>query len=104
MNRRQRRKHRIGEFQELGFDLTFETPTAWTDAQELTFWHALIDEAEKRDLSIGGNSGEPWELFITAAGHASVAPEERQGLVDWLTARDGVTGLEAGPLEDAWTD
>lgn len=104
MNRRQRRKHRIGEFQELGFDLQFTTPAAWTDDQELTFWHALIDEAERRGLSIGGNSGEPWELFITGADHASVTPDERQGLIDWLTARDGVAAVEAGPLEDAWTD
>ena len=59
MNRRQRRKHRTGEFQELGFDLQFTTPAAWSDEQQLVFWNALIDEVEKRGMSIGGNSGEP---------------------------------------------
>lgn len=104
MNRRQRRKHRTGEFQELGFALQFSTPAGWSDEQQLGFWNALIDEVEKRGLSVGGSSGETWDVFVTAASHASVTPEERQALVDWLSARDGVTSLEAGPLEDAWTD
>lgn len=104
MNRRQRRKHRTGEFQELGFDLQFKTPAAWTDEQQLAFWNALIDEVEKRGMSIGGSSGEPWEVFVTGADHASVSPDERQAIIDWLGARQGVTELEAGPLEDAWTD
>ncbi|MEQ1731030.1 MAG: YggL family protein [Vicinamibacterales bacterium] len=104
MNRRQRRKHRTGEFQELGFDLQFTTPAAWSDEQQLAFWNALIDEVEKRGMSIGGSSGEPWEVFVTGVDHASVTPVERQAIVDWLTAREGVANLEAGPLEDAWTD
>ncbi len=104
MNRRQRRKHRTGEFQELGFDLQFKTPAAWTDEQQLAFWHAMIDEVEKRGLSIGGSSGEVWDVFVTAADHASVAADERQAIIDWLSARDGVSDVEAGPLEDAWTD
>ncbi len=104
MNRRQRRKHRTGEFQELGFDLKFSTPAAWTDAQQLAFWNAMIDEVEKRGLSVGGSSGETWDVFVTAASHASVTPDERQAISDWLTSREGVTNLQVGPLEDAWTD
>lgn len=104
MNRRQRRKHRTGEFQELGFDLQFSTPASWNDDQQLAFWNAMIDEVEKRGLSVGGSSGETWEVFVTATSHASVTPDERQAIIDWLAAREDVTNLEAGPLEDAWTD
>ena len=104
MNRRQRRKHCTGEFQELGFDLQFATPATWTDDQQVAFWNAMIDEVEKRGLSVGGSSGELWDVFVTAANHASVTPDERQAIIDWLTAREGVADLQAGPLEDAWTD
>jgi len=105
MNKRQRKKHRIGEFQELGFELTFQTPEGWTDAQQAAFWAALIAQAESGGLSLGGSSGASWTLFATGAGHrASATAEQRDALVAWLASQPGVDALQAGPLEDAWVD
>lgn len=104
MNKRQRKKHRLGEFQELGFELRFCLPTDWSDAQEFAFWDSAIAEIERLELSVGGGAGACWEVYVTALlARGTVTPAQRQALVDWL-ATQPVTGVYAGPLEDAWHD
>ncbi|HSU17375.1 YggL family protein [Longimicrobium sp.] len=103
MNKRQRKKHRLGEFQELGFELRFCTPADWSEAQQLDFWDAAITRIEALGLSVGGGTGTCWDVYVMAfQERRTVTPALRQALVDWLAAQPAVSGLRAGPLEDAW--
>lgn len=103
MNKRQRKKHRLGEFQELGFELRFCTPATWSDAEQGTFWDACIGEVEALGLSVGGGVGTCWEVYVTGLKpRASVTPEQRSALMAWLTAHPAVSEVRAGALEDAW--
>jgi hypothetical protein len=103
MNKRQREKHRLGEFQELGFELRFCTPAGWPDAQQLDFWDAAITQVEALGLSVGGGTGTCWDVYVTSlADRGTVTPAQRQALVDWLAAQPAVSELRASPLEDAW--
>ena len=102
MNKRQRKKHHLGEFQALGFELAFCTPVDWTDVQQLDFWNAAITQIEALGLSVGGGTGRYWDVYVTSPARGTVTPSQRQGLVDWLAAHPAVYDLRAGALEDAW--
>jgi hypothetical protein len=103
MNKRQRKKHRLGEFQELGFELRFCTPEGWTDDQQLDFWDAAIAQIEALGLSVGGGTGTCWDVYVSSLSErGTVSPAQRLALVDWLVAQPGVSDVRAGALEDAW--
>ena len=103
MNKRQRKKHRLGEYQELGFELRFCTPADWSGSQQLDFWDAAIRQIEALGLSVGGGTGTCWGVYVTTlAARGTVTSAQRQALADWLAAHPAVTDLRAGPLEDAW--
>jgi len=103
MNKRQRKKHRRGEFRELGFELRFCTPEAWSEDEQEAFWVECIRHVEALGLAVGGGSGVCWDVFVTGLrGRDSVSPAQRQALLDWLAAHPGVSKIWAGRLEDAW--
>lgn len=103
MNKRQRKKHHLGEFQELGFELRFCTIASWTDAEQLCFWDECIGRVEALGLSVGGETGTRWGVFVSGlAARTGVTAAQRQALLDWLTVHPAVSDVRAGPLEDAW--
>ncbi|AHG92877.1 protein of unknown function DUF469 (plasmid) [Gemmatirosa kalamazoonensis] len=105
MNKRQRKKYRLGEFQELGFELGFCTPADWSDDEQLDFWDAAIAQIEALGLAIGGGTGTCWDVYVSSlAERGTVSPAQRDALLDWLAAQPGVSDVRAGPLEDAWHD
>jgi uncharacterized protein len=103
MNRRQRKKQRLGEFQELGFSLAFALPERWTEDQQLAFWDRAIEQIESLGLMIGGGVGPSWDVVVAASEHRhSVTAAQRQALVDFLAADPDVAELRAGALVDVW--
>lgn len=103
MNKRQRKKHHLGEFQELGFALRFCTPGSWSDDEQGAFWRECISRVEALGLAVGGGSGECWDVFVTGLrGRDSVTSAQRQALLDWLAAHPHVSEIRGGELEDAW--
>lgn len=102
MNKRQRKKHRRGEFQELGFALQFRTPDDWPDAQQHDFWVQCIGQIEALGLVVGGGTGVCWNVFVTGRPRHSVTVAQRQALLDWLKAHWATSDVHAGPLQDAW--
>lgn len=103
MNKRQRKKHHLGEFQELGFKLRFRTPADWSEGQQFEFLDAAIAQIEALGLSVGGGTGTCWDVYVSAfAERGTVTAAHRQALVDWLASHPAVSELEPGPLEDAW--
>ena len=105
MNRRQRKKHRLGEFRELGFHLQFRTPAEWSAVERDAFLDAALAEVERLGLEIGGGAGEIWDVYVGGAGRrATVTSSQRAALLGWLAATDGVSDMQAGPLMDVWYD
>ena len=93
--RRLRKKLRIGEFREFGFELAMQLVPNADDE----FWDDFIVECiERRGLSFGGaDTG-----YLTRAGRGSVSPDDRLEVGEWLAQRVDVSAYELGPLEDVW--
>lgn len=105
LNRRQRKKLRVGEFQELAFELELVFKTPLDDAAYESFIYAFIDEAEARGLLLGAFGGKlPIARTdgLVSAQHGSVGAEDRTALVAWLEARPEVAQATAGELRDGW--
>ena len=96
--RRLRKKLRVDEFQEFGFDVNFEFTQALAVAQSNAFWDALIAQIEANGLLYGGNES----AFVCFDGRGSATEEDRRMLNSWLSSRSEVSSVVIGPLVDAW--
>ena len=101
MRKRLRKKHRVREYQELGFELAFRLPASLSDAQVMEFWDRFIDEVEARGLLCGGASGHEWDLFVTREGRESATDVDRDQLRRWLEADALVSEIRVSELVDA---
>lgn len=99
MKKRLRKKRRLGEFQELGFEVTFECDEAHTE--ELL--GAFIDGAiEANGLVAGGGGAELLDFFVTSARRRGSANEtQREVVASWMPADPRVLKSAVGPLWDA---
>jgi uncharacterized protein YggL (DUF469 family) len=97
--RRLRKKLRVGEFQELGFDVSFKLRDGLDENQMTNFWDAFILQAiEQNGLAFGGGTNG----FVCAWGRGSTRESHRELVRGWLTARPEVESVHIGPLTDAW--
>lgn len=100
-SRRLRKKLRVGEFQEFGFEYELTWPSRLSvEEQERFIDQLLADVVEPRGLSVGGgmNAG-----FISAR-RGSPSEQDRAAFEAWLRRWPGVLAVEVGPLRDAWYD
>ena len=90
MNKRQRKKHRIGEFDLVGFDLQLEMPKNChpvANGENLLYddfidrWFEFI---EGLGICCGGGIGSHWELFVNRMADTPITEEERLKVVEWL--------------------
>lgn len=103
MKKRLRKKLRLGEFSELGFELRLRLREGLSESDGETAIDDFIREAvESRDLAVGGGYGEVWNFFVTRTLPGSVGADERAAVLGWLQADDRFTNVEASPLLDAW--
>lgn len=109
MKKRLRKKFNLGEFRELGFDLTFSMRDGielGADGINPTFFDRFTDFIEARDCGFGGGCGRKWNGFVMYIGRAmcgSVSAANRDDIRAYLihdpdVLRDTVA---AGPLRDA---
>lgn len=98
-NRRQRKKHYAGEFQELGFTLRLTFPQVQDAVQQDAWFDVFIGEIERLGLAYGGGAKEG---YVCAYGRGTVTPAQRDNLLGWLRQRAEVASVYAGPLQDAW--
>ena len=106
LNRRQRKKLRVGEFQEFIFqlDATFKS------AMDATAYEAFIDAftglADAKGLSVWGMGGRlpitQTCAWIQKSGRGSPAQADRDALVTWLLERPDVATAVAGDFVDGW--
>ncbi len=96
---RLRKKLRIGEFREDGFEVHFKFKADLTNDEQIDALMSFITEAieSRRLLFGGGESG-----FVTKAGRGSTTEDDRDAVHAWLRSCPSVVDVRLGPNEDAW--
>lgn len=103
MNKRIRKKHRIGEFQELGFELAFRFAETMDPATADAVIEQFLAEAiAANDLAFFGSGLHSVDGTAISALRGSVSPAQRDTVDAWLAARSEVESHTVGPLSDAW--
>lgn len=103
MKKRLRKKLRLGEFQELGFEVGFRLPGTLDEAQGLQFWDEFIGQAiESAGLMCGGGCGQEWGIFVVRPGRRSATEDDQRHVRAWLERHPLVSDIRVGPLVDAW--
>lgn len=106
LNRRQRKKLHVGEFQELVFDVRMAFRQPLDEATHSTLLDAFIAMIETRGLIVGGLGGRlpltRTDGVIAARGRGSPTEADRQAVLDWLTKRPEVERAVAGEFVDGW--
>jgi hypothetical protein len=104
MNKRLRKKKRVREFKELGFELLGDLRPGISNDDIEAFVDRLIDIVAKRKLAFGGGAGRDDKLdgFVTRIGRGSATEDDRAALAAFFTGDDAVVRHEVGPLRDAW--
>jgi uncharacterized protein len=104
MRRRLRKKLRLAEFKQMGFEVKYR-PQAGLAASAL---EALLDRfilqaIEANDLSCGGGGGpEEWDFIVCANGRRSSTDADRQRVREWLERQPEVISVVVGHLQDVW--
>lgn len=98
-SRRLRKKLRIAEFQELGFECSVVWAQVPPTIQQDEFLDRFVEEVvEARDLLVGGGYNEGTIVSTTK----SLTDLDREAVQSWLRAFPGVVDVQVGPLVDAW--
>ncbi len=101
-SRRLRKKLRVDEFQELGFDVswTFNESVSESDID------AIVDQfieqvIEPRKLGFHGGGHKEWEGIIATQTIGKCTEEDRTAVTDFW-AKQNVTNVEVTDLYDIW--
>ena len=99
-SRRQRKKMRVGEFQEFGFEYELKVGQALAPEQE----EALMDRFVRELLVPRNLAAAGWvrEGFVTAFARGSATEDDRQAKQAWLAAQPEVAEATVSALKDAW--
>ena len=99
-SRRLRKKLRLGEFQQLGFEISITLiPDLGIVDLERFLDDFILDAIERSGLVFGGGTGCG---FITTWKRVSASEAHRTIVEKWLSRRQEVTSVTLGPLVDAW--
>jgi uncharacterized protein YggL (DUF469 family) len=102
MRKRLRRKLRLAEFVELGFEATFRLPWVEDDSRLETFWDEFIRHIEARGLYCAGACGQRWNVVIYRGSSRAATEEDRTDITEWLETHGDVSDIHVGPLFDTW--
>jgi uncharacterized protein YggL (DUF469 family) len=103
MRKRLRKKRRLGECRQFGFEVDFRLTESMPGDKLDEFWERVLgDLIEQRRLSCGGACGRAWSIFVTPAGRRSATDEDRTIVESWLGDEPQVVDVRVGPLVDAW--
>ena len=102
MKRRMRKKLKVDEFQELGFEIDFALAPEVSEDDLNALLDRFIEEAlVANELVFCGGFGSTGRGFVSA-WVGSVGEAERTKVGDWLEAAPEFTDVSVGPLIDAW--
>lgn len=99
-SRRLRKKLRLGDFQQLGFEVSITLkPNLGVDDLDRFLDEFILDAIEKNDLAFGGGTDCG---FVTTWKRGSASEAHRTIVENWLNRRQDVVSVTLGPLVDAW--
>ena len=101
-SRRIRKKMRVDEFQELGFDVAWKLADGTSSEAIDEFVDKFIVEAiEPNDLGFGGEGDVLWHGLICTRSLGKCTEEDRKTVEQWLT-KNGATSVAVSELYDIW--
>ncbi|MBB4868002.1 uncharacterized protein YggL (DUF469 family) [Pseudomonas nitritireducens] len=99
-SRRLRKKLCVDEFQELGFELSFQYQAGQSEEAVEAFIQRFANDAvQPNDLVYSGCDEYG---FICLAQRGSVNEQQRGLIEDWLKQQPELASFSVGPLADAW--
>ncbi len=104
MKKRLRKKLHKGEFQELGFSVSFNIKHDTVEEGMDTF-DDFINAVEDMNMYVGGlydTDKAKASMFVVSKECRSVTDEERLKVIEWLKADSRFEDVNAGELVDAW--
>ena len=101
-SRRLRKKLRVDEFQELGFDVAWRLADDSTEQQVDDFIDNFIEQViEPNGLGFGGEGDTLWHGLICTMALGKCTDENRQAVEKWLTD-NGAVAVSVSELYDVW--
>ena len=106
MRKRLRKKLRLGEFSEYGFDVSYRLRDDLSETEADDFLFRFLEQAiEANSLACGGGGGPPAYEFCAVSDHrGSPTREQRSAVGAWLDAQVEVANHSVGEFFDAWHD
>jgi uncharacterized protein YggL (DUF469 family) len=100
--RRLRKKLRVDEYQELGFDIAWKLPDDTDSISIDTFIVKFFNEAiEPNGLGFGGEGDVLWHGIICTQTLGKCTEEHRTTIEKWLTD-NGAATVKVSELYDVW--
>lgn len=97
-----RKKLRVDEFQELGFDVAWKLKDGTTSEELDTFINKFFAEViQPNSLGFGGEGDTLWHGLICTQALGSCTEEHRSVVEKWLTD-NGATSVAVSALYDVW--
>ena len=94
MKKRLRKKRRLGEFREFGFEVEFTADESVLDE--------FIDMIEENNLQSGIGGLETWEGVVQGDWRQSVTEQQREIVRQWLMNHPKIQAVKAGEFVDMW--
>ena len=99
---RLRKKLRVAEFQELGFDVAWQLPKEMNDNNVDEFLTKFFVEViEPNGLGFGGEGDLLWHGLICTQKLGKCTEQDRQTVESWLKD-NGATAVSVSDLYDVW--
>ena len=104
MRKRLRKKLRVAEFREYGFDVSYRLRDDLPQAEADDFLFRFLEQAiEAKSLACGGGGRPPtYEFCVISDRRGSPTQEQRSGVGAWLGAQMEVADHSLGDFFDAW--
>lgn len=101
-SRRLRKKLRVDEFQEFGFDVAWQLPKETSSEQIDAFVDKFFAECiQPNKLGFGGEGDTIWHGLVCTEKLGSCTDEHRVAVESWLK-NNGATAVDVSPLYDVW--
>jgi uncharacterized protein YggL (DUF469 family) len=102
-NRRQRKKLRLGEFQELGFEAAAKFARELEADHRAALLDAFLEFIEANGMLAAASTSDTFDAYlISGAPHGSATEDDRQIVQTWLAGRPDLIEVRVGELSDAW--
>ena len=99
---RLRKKLRVDEYQELGFDIAWQLPKNSTNEGVDAFLEQFFAEIiQPNGLGFGGEGDTLWHGLICTQTLGKCTAEHQETVKNWLTA-NGATSVAVSDLYDVW--